>query len=326
MLITKKITTSVDLLTPDAIFDPNIEKVIITLLTKRYVGKCFKSMLITAILKIINLSTIKMVSNRLDGGAFVDVTIEVEGIVYSKGEVLHNCKIIEITDMDITAEHKTAGIKIQKDLTSSLFKLLTVGQVIPIIVGMSRYIIDQSSISIIGIPYSPIPIPYRYYNINSEISLDETEILGKMFDMINEEEKLHEKIKKEKTYEFFRDLTYPYKTNQKFESSEKAGKYSLKPSSLELKNILSLKDKVIVYPSEDNKMLKRVFITEKKSLDNLTEHESIIDSSLYMAVADIATRYLQYLLMIRGFIETYPTVESNQKMILYWKTCKMLKS
>ena len=144
--------------------------------------------------------------------------------------------------------------------------------------------------------------------------------------MINEEEKLHEKIKKEKTYEFFRDLTYPYKTNQKFDSSDKADKYVLKTTPLELKNILSLKDKVIVYPSEDNKILKRVFITEKKSLDKIAENETIIDSSMYMALADIATKYLQYLLMIRGFIETYPTVESNQKMILYWKTCKMLKS
>jgi hypothetical protein len=326
MIITKKITTSVDLLSPDAIFDPNIEKVILELLTKRYVGKCYKSMLIISILKIINRSTIKMASNRLDGGAFVDVTIELEGIVYSKGEILHNCKIIEITDMDITAEHKTAGIKIQKDATSSLFKLLTVGQVIPIIVGMSRYIIDQNSISIIGVPYSPIPVPYRYYNITSEISLEETELIGKIFEMIHEEEKLHDKFKKDKTYEFFRDLTYPYKTNQKFDSSEKASKYALHTLSLDLKNLLQLKDKVLVYPSEDNKILKRIFTTEKKSLDKISDEETIIDSSLYIALADIATKYLQYLIMLRGFVETYPTVESNQKMILYWKTCKMLKS
>jgi hypothetical protein len=328
MIINKVLETTIDLLDPNDIYASNIDNLLMKKLDIRYKNKCYQSILILEIMKIIRRSTIKMVDNRLDGGAYIDVQFEVKGIIFIQGEILHGCKIIEIHSNATIAEHEYAGIKLQKeinlklqkDIGDAIFKILQVGQKIPVIVQKIRYMPNQSSISMIAIPYLPTISTEVYYEINQGLNPSQTEQIGYILDCIKTEEELHKTVNT-KAYDFFKDILYPYKTNQKYEQSKKVSSLKLIPVSLELKNMLEIDHGIITYPSEDNKINKRLFWSKNLDVDILKD-QLVITSSVYPVLADICNKYLLYLQALRGFVETYPTTENMQELLVYWKLCK----
>jgi len=322
MHITKVLETSVDLFDPVDIYTPDIEAVLRRELEKRYKNRCYQSILILEISKLIRYSTVNMVDNRLDGAAYVDVQFEISGVIFVQGEILHNCKIIEIHTNAITAEHQYAGIKLQKDTGNVIFKILKTNQKIPVIVQKVRYMPNQKTVSMIATPYIPQIQDEVYYNITAPLNPKETEQLNYIMNEIKSEEELHKKILKEKSYDFFKDILYPYKVNQKYEQSKKAMTYKLKPVPLELKSMLEINSGIICYPSEDNKYNKRLFWNSSGDVSNIDSKALIVDSDLYAVLAEISNKYLLYMQALRGFVETYPTAESVQELLIYWKLCK----
>lgn len=320
MLITKILTTSVDLLDPNDMYNADLDNVILRKLKDRYIKKCYQSMYILDITRLIRRSLARITDVRLDAGASVDVQFEVSGVILNQGEVLHGCVVLEIRDDIITAEHEYAGIKLQKDPTGQIIRILQVGQKIPVVVHNVRYTVNESKISVLGSPYAPyVPDAFTYFNITESVNPDESEMLDVMLSKIQAEEDLHKQLQTDaKQYEFFKDKLYPYKIRQKAELHKSLEAF--KPVSLELKSMLEIDNGIVVYPHIDERINKRFFIS-----DTLPPNAVVINISAYGVFMDILTKYYLYLQALRGFIETYPTPKEAQELMSYWSMCKKLQ-
>jgi hypothetical protein len=322
MIIKKIQETSIDLMTPQEIFHHDIDTLLMQKLSSRYRGRCFQSIYILSIVRIIRRSSIRMTITRLDGSASVDVQYEVEGLVLNPGDVLHGCKIIEIHNNAITAEHKYVGIKLQNSVTNKISQILQVGQTIPVVVQKVRYIPHQKNISMIATPYIPTTNEDPIYRIKSALTPPEVEKLGMFVDQIDDELKLHDGIKDERKYIFFHDLMYPYKNNIKYERTQIAEFMGMKPIALNLKSLIGIKSGVVSMPSEDHLSNQRIFWSNSTKVPSELQ---LIDIDMYPVAASYFNRYLSYLQTLRGFVETY-TADNIKQMVTYWRICKAAKS
>ncbi len=324
MIITKILMTSIDLLDPNDIFQADLDALILRKLNERYSKKCYQSILILNVERILKRSTAKITDNRLDAGASVDVQFEVKGVVLASGEILHGCVVSEIRDDIITAEHEYAGIKLKADPSGQMIKILQLGQKIPVVVHNVRYTINEHHISVLGAPYAPSPDNVIIYNNidNAEgLSAEETSKLEYMMQIIEKEEEQHKSHADQKQYQFFKDILYSYKTKQKPELNKALA--SFKPVKLELKELLELKSGCIVYPNTDERINKRLFISNTiMQPDNVN---IVINNSLYNILMDVLTKYLYYMQALRGFMEVYPTTDDAKKVMSYWTLCRKLQ-
>jgi DNA-directed RNA polymerase subunit E'/Rpb7 len=338
MLITKVLETSVDLIDPNSeIYAPDLESIILNILKNRYVGKCYNSILIVEIKKIIKKSLRKFVDNRLDGGASVDVCFEVEGHVFSTGEILHGCSIVETLNNAITAENKYAGIKLQKNqhnetTSNKILQSLSQKQIIPIIIQNVRYNLNKPKVSIIGSPYTPVYNKFVMINIVEGLNPAQFEKISYLLNQIKIEEELHLQYTKgteDKRYTLFKSIMYPFKSLQKIDQSKEFTNWKMKPISFDLNNkkdednftkeILEISSGTIVYPDEDHKLNRRMFYSPDEIKSNF--HLSV-DANLYSVLSDILYKFLLYMIGLRGFLETYQTLEQANQLSTYLKICK----
>lgn len=319
MIITKILETSVDLFEPDDIYALDVKKLLLQKLNERYSNKCFSSILITKVIDIIRYSDRIMVDNRLDGGAYVNVQFKVEGIILTKGEVLQGCKIVNIASFGVIVNHSHAVGIMTQDPQKKAISLIKKDQIIPIIVDDVRYNIGKSQITITCKPYTPQPFPEVLYNITEILSPEDTEKIDTILAELGEEEKRHETVKSEKSYEFFKNLIYPYKTVRKFNLSPIGSTF--KSVSLVLKDILEIRDGCIT--SSD--ITTNDFLVHSKKTYNNSINLQVINSPLYPALSSIIQQRITYLRMLRGFAEQYDTTAKNQEMLAYWKVCMSLK-
>ena len=322
MHITKVLETTVDIDDPNELFTYDYEQIIKNKLTDRYANKCYQSVLITGINKIIRRSSIKMTDNRIDGGAYVDVQFEISGIIFAQGELLAGCRVIEIHPNAIIAVHPHATIKLQKDSNNTVTKILKIGQTLPVIVQKVRYTPNNKTISMIASPYIPKAEELIIYQIIDKIDPSEMELLHGIFEQISIEEKLHQGIKSQKNYEFFKDLLYPFKTKHKFEKHPLYEEYKLSSVEFSMDKILDIDKGIIVYPVEDHRMNKRFFHSNAE-INN--KKLPIVKSKLYTAVSDVLIKYIIYMQGVRNLTETYNTLADFQQLETYWRICKSMQ-
>lgn len=317
MIITKVLETSVDLFSDDDIYTIDLPAMLKKKLNERYANKCFSSTLILEVIDIIRYSDVTMVDNRLDGGAYVDVEFRVRGIVYTKGEVLQGCTAVNVSSNGIIITHEHAVGMMTNDPTKKVFSIVKKDQLIPVVVTDSRYNVGKSQITITCKPYTPQAFSEVLYNINGGLSDKEKENIDLLIADLKSEEALHNKIKDSKSYEFFKNLIYPYKTTKKFNLSPIGSSFEASDVSA----CKDLRDGCITNP--DASLVKFVAVSKKK----ITSHSDIVtvESSLYPALSDIINQRYNYLTTLRGFVETYDTAEKNQVMMAYWKVCMSLK-
>jgi hypothetical protein len=324
MTIVKKVfTTSLDFFKPSEIYSPDIQSIIMAKLVERYVNKCYQSMLITKIVRIIKYLELHLVSTRLDGAAYSDVQFEAEGIILIKGEIIHGCKVVDIsTSSSILFEHKYVGGIVQPDPKKQVSKIIKKDQIIPVVVQSTRYNPNQSQITVRGTLYVPVVEQNTFYNITEVLSPGETEKLSILQDELNDELKLHSDMYESKNYEFFKELLYPYKTTQKFTMSSTGKKFAVLDPTLE--NLLQIHSGCIVSPYEAYKDAKLPFYYSKDDMPYV-ENMTIINSTMYAAMLDIIEKRLLYLRNLRGFAEHYNTPEKNEGMMTYWRICHNVK-
>lgn len=323
MFIIKTLQTTITLYGND-IYTADLTGTLIRELTKRYKNVCYQSMLILSIIRIKETPSVIMNTNTLDGSAYADVQFEVYGVVYSAGEILHNCRVLEFNQSSIIMEHEHAGILLQKhsDIDGVIFKILKANQRIPVIVHNASYAPGKNSISMIAYPYAPSVDTVVYWNIKSGLTPEQTDKLSIILTNIEEEEKNHKAIATVPSYAFFRDLLYPYKINQKFDQSAKASALKLKPVQLNLKSLLEINAGCVTYPPEDNRMNKRLFLSTDFKADLILDTDIYIDSDAYTAISEICKKYLMHLQALRGFMETYPTEKAASELVTYFNLCK----
>ena len=328
MLIKKNLETSLDLIDPNEIYRIDLDDLIKKKLTTRYVGRCYQSCYVTEVTKIIRRSSVRLIDNRIDGGATLDVLFEVQGIILVKGELLHGCKIAEIQQQTITAEHKYAAIKLQKGQSGSIFGILKVGQIIPVVVSKVRYSPNADTMSVIGTPFYPSVVKDIYCEITDELTIEQSEQITSILDQITDEEEKHKSIAGEKSYEFFRDLMYSWKTAQKFEVSPlfTSGKFKIVDQTME--KFMSIDKGIVVKPAMDSLKNKRFFhsldVDAVKKIINQDTNSTFIQAGMFVFVSDLLNRYLLYLQGLRGFVETYD-LNLMKSMVTYWSVCQKMR-
>ncbi len=321
MIITKVLETTVDLFTPEEIYAVDITKLLLTKLSERYVGKCFSSILINEVKEIVRYSDRILVDDRLDGSAYVDVQFIVEGMILTKGEVLQGCKVVNTASFGVIIQHPQVIGLMTQDPEKKAINVVKKDQTVPVIVDDVRYNIGKSQITITCKPYTPQPFPDVYYNITEILSLEDTEKLDALLGELETEEKKHAALKggaSAKSYEFFSNLLYPYKTIRKPELSNIGANFT--PVVRELKEILKIRDGCITNVDLNTKDFI-VHSNKKMDLKDL----NIINSPLYPAISSIIYARIQFLKTLREFAEYYDTPEKNQQMMVYWKVCMSLK-
>lgn len=316
MIEDKIIETSIDLFEPNEIYTTNLRDLLLEKLTKRYKNICFSSMLITEIVEIIRYSERYMVDNRLDGGCYVNVQFKARGVVLHKGSVLHGCKVIKITNSNVIVDHKYATGMMVADAKKRVFGLISKDQIVPVVITNVRYNVGKPQISIICTPFTPTTIRQIYYNVNQAMTPEDTDKIDSLLEEYNKELELHKKMETSKSYQFFKDLIYPYKTKQKFTVGVIGSKFT--PIKLDIKSILSIKNGYITLPEVSDD----IYYSKEKIP---SESIYIIDSPYYSALSELMLMKLNHLTMLRGFAEQYDTAEKVKEMLAYWKMCTTLK-
>lgn len=318
MLITKVLETAVDLFSPEDIYALDLPKLLLSKLNERYANKCYSSILIFKVIEIIRYSDRIMVDNRLDGAAYVNVQFKVEGVILTKGEVLQGCKIVNTTSFGVIIQHSYAVGIMTQDPQKKAIAVLKKDQIVPVIVDDVRYNIGKPQITITCKPYTPQSFPEIFYNINEILSPEDTEKIDLLLTELSDEKKLHTVLKSNKSYEFFKNLIYPYKTIRKFQMSPVGSNFST--VVLELKEILKIRDGCITNVDLN---VDDFVVHSKKTINS--QDLQIINGPLYPALSSILHHKIQFLRMLREFAEQYDTPEKNQQLMAYWKVCMSLK-
>lgn len=328
MIVKKIIETSIDLLLPSEIYSTNIDALIMEKLKKRYLNICYQSILITKIVEVIQRSAVRIVNNRLDAGAFVDVRFKAEGIIYLEKEIINGCKVSEIRGKNIILEHKYATIMIQDTNNKNIYQTLNINQIVPIMVGKCKYSISQKNMTITGALYTPQLRPNIVFIINNGMEPYELQKFKIVLQEIEEKEKQLDLLKDRKLFEYFQNLLYPFKVNQKYEQSDKAKKYQLQPIGITVEDLSELQSGVIVFPCEDHFKHRRIFYTKKmQDLDQLGD--LVINNGLYYILTQYLSKYINYIDALTEFLLIYDSdkgpTDAYKALKTYWGLCENLK-
>lgn len=306
MIVKKIIETFLDINEPNEIFSTDRNQMIIDKLTEKFVGICYNSCLILKINKIIRRSYIYM-KDTLDGDAYTNVMFEVDCVIYIKDEIINGCKIIKKEPNGIIhAKSKYAGIQLNIQPSMSILKEK---DIVPVIVKLVRYNINQSAISVLAMPFMPIMNPIQYYNINGTLSKSQSDNLKLLMDQVKEDENKIKKLNSndKKIYKFFNDLLH-YKNK---ESTPKS-------NSMNIMDILNLKTGIVfqnMLTYDDS----NINYMEKK------EDSKAVDESPFIIFSTLLINYLSHLQTLNNFLDYYPTFTDVQKNKNTWKFYSMFK-
>jgi hypothetical protein len=316
MIINKIIETRLNIDDINSIYCNNYNKMLMEELEKKYVNRCFRSIYVLKILRIIRHSTLNCKNKELDGGIYIDVLCEVSGLIYEKNEVIHNCEIIQINDNNIIhAKAKNVSLQIKNNKRLNIFKE---GQFIPVIVMMKRYNLFINEISVSAIPLQPIEKKILFYEIDNKTDLDDLCISE-----LNEVKQLEENIlnfKKEnkKIYEFFVDLLYPFKNiikYNKFIYTKEINNENLK----NLENVIIFRPEVLL---DDNK----IYICNKEDIHKIEIDGVQVKLSNNDSKANIIIEYKKNLLQLLSFFENYNTLAKIKEHKIIWQMYNMFKN
>lgn len=203
MLTKKIIQLRLDINDINLIYSPNYDDSLIQLLNSEdtYINKCYKSMLIKKITRIINKGTLNCKNNCLDGSVYIDVICEVEGIIYEKGEVIHNCLVTKVDNNKAYCINDELICMLNLDTKNYS---VSEGDLVPVQVIETSYNLYAPKITAICEPPNnnmcPIPV-YVCNGEDSDIKYND-DLDKKIKDIITNI------IKKEKTdeYKFFKNI------------------------------------------------------------------------------------------------------------------------
>lgn len=331
MIITKVLNARIDLIEPSEIYAVDLDKVILKHLNTRYVGRCYMSMLIISVDKIIKVNdddlVLKCKDYLNDGSMSVDVKFVVSGVVYARGEIIHGCRIAEINGKNITAQSQYATILLKKNPGGDTPNVLQTGMIIPVIADKIGYTPAKKVISIVGYPFIPLISKNVYFEVGKLLEDEEVKKLKIAYNEIVKEEEIHKELVKSKSYKLFNIILYPYKKDVDFLQNKIAKDLNFQPMDIDLNKLIEIKKGIIITPNEDNKLNRRCFYSGKSDRELLDLHPTVIciKQDLYTIISRIFTGYILHMRTLRGFIETYNTPESFKPMEAYFNMCKVMQ-
>jgi hypothetical protein len=309
MKITKLIETRLDIKDMSNIFNANYDNNLLNELKKRFVKRCYKSIYILDITKIIKRSKLKCKNKVLDGSLYIDILFEVDGLIYEKEEVIHNCKIIQINNNIMHAKSEFTSLQIKNISGLNIFKE---SEEIPVIVNMVRYNIFIDEISVSAIPFIPFEkVPTVYKITNTALDLENIKEIEAKIKKLEIELKTHAKNSKP-VFTFFRNLIYPFKKEKK--------NYGLK-KSINIDSFKSLSEDDLLYRPDlyldDDSIFVVNGVSELKDIAvlNINNNELLIK---------MFNDYYKSLSTLIGFLKNYDSDKIKSKSYL-WKSYEFLK-
>lgn len=325
MIIQKIMEFKLDLLNSNDIYSQNLDNTIKRILAEKFVGRCFNSCYILKINKILKSSEIYM-SDDLNGSARCDVCFEVDALVYLKGEIVTGCTIRKIESGGQTyAETEKISLQFKQDPALSIYKE---GHIIPAVIDKVRYPVGKDKISALALPFCPIFPPTIIYKIIAPLSNNESETLclNKLFDKIaNEEAKIKAFSKIEiKSYDFFKNLIYPFKKVQSLEKST-TGKYkSMNFKDLDFTIFKTATEGYICRPVELEKFLPSVYYSKTLGKDDANSINISLNTMFEIALIMLQD-YIQSLILLRELVGYYPDFKTINQYADIWKMYNHLK-
>ena len=285
------------------IFVKKFDDKLIELLSEKYLNRCFMSAYIIKINKIINRSLLELNQNDLDCSFNISVQFEAECLIFNQNEIILDMEIQEIVNNNIITKKDNILALIKNNQDLSNFKK---GDKIPITVAKVKYSLGSDKISINSYPFIPIISNVKYYKLgkldNSEIDLLNEEILNTIY----EEEKIKLNILKNKnnTWNYFKELIYPYKKNIDFKNIKN------KVDLLELINNLDKYEDQIIEINDKYNISDRTIILHQEN-----EVNQYIKSNMYLTIYDILKKYYLNLKLLNDLSNIYNTeklIKENQ--------------
>lgn len=275
------------------IFTKNLNEKLIELISEKYYNKCYMNSYITKINKIINRSLLESNQNDLDCSFNISIQFEAECIIYNKNEVILDMEIQEKVNNNIILKKDNilALIKNNSDLID--FKK---GSKLPILVGKVKYALGSDKISINSYPFVPIFNDTIYYKID-KLSKEELELLNDnilKYINIEEENKLNILKSKQNTWNYFKELIYPYKNITKISEDTIDLLKFIKNIDSYNNSIISLNDKYDL----SNRLLS---IHKENNVTNYIKNNS------YLILFELYKKYYLYLKLINDLSITYNT-------------------
>ena len=208
MLIEKQLQTSILLSTPDEYYSPDINAVLMDKIKQRFEGVCQKSILILKVVEIIEKAYTVFSKRRQDGSAMCDVRFLVQGIVLAQGNIVHNAIVKNIDKKgNIIARNKYVAVYLKKSMS---LQTIRKGQIMPVRIGLIKYTIGQTQMSINAFPFIP---RYRKAVIYKTNNYQNSGIIKILMKELTDEMKRHEGLDTD-VYEFFIKLMNPYKSKK----------------------------------------------------------------------------------------------------------------
>lgn len=314
MKIEKILEARLDITDTNHMFSQNYDKIFLDMLKQKYNRKCYKSILITDVIKIIKRSNIYCKSKVLDGSMYVDIQFLVSGIIYEQEEIIHKCKIIQIHSNGIMhAKSEYAAIQISNIEGMNIFKE---NEEIPIIVKRVKYNLFENEITILAFPLIPLKKKIVLYKANTElndINKQSSELLEEITTLLKDIDKYKKSYKE--SYEFFTTLLYPFKNN-----------ITLKADKIKIGSDLFKKlNNNIVTNSYSYLLDDFVYILNEKTKESLFENIPIIEIPFDELVIRILSDYKKNIITVKEFIETYDSKEKIKASSHIWSVFKMLK-
>lgn len=210
VFIERQFTTQIDEKDPNILYSADMPATLKTILTKMYVGKCFKRCYVTEILEISEYSPPVLEAMRNGGSARIAIQFRVRGLIYDRFEVIPDAKIVEITEsgkMVLRSRH--AAIMIAADPRLQQYR---VGMTVPVRVVDSRYIAYRDTISVSGIPFIPLHLlqPEQADEFEVQLTAEDTQTVEPMLARVVDARKRFEENAAAKNW---RDLLDPIKDN-----------------------------------------------------------------------------------------------------------------
>jgi DNA-directed RNA polymerase subunit E'/Rpb7 len=316
MKVIKFLETRVDITNINDMFCSDYNLMIINLLKKKFNNRCYKSVYILDILDIINRSSLNCKAKALDGFVYIDVQFKALCLLYEKGEIIHDCKIVQILSKNIIlAKSAYCSIQIKNSTKVDIFKE---NDEIPIIVNTVRYNLFDTEVAISATPLIPIFRDPIVYVIDSNKNKEhEAESLYKENkDEINNLEKDISKFDK-KAIKFFTDIMYPFK---KYKS------YKKNVDVLTLKDLDKIAEGDILYIG-DRYLNEDIYYRGSKSFDisslDLQDPLEIL-IPLHEMQNKLIFEYKKDLTTLLEFLQEY-SIEKIKKNSILWQIYNSLK-
>lgn len=205
-------------LTAEQSYSPDINALLLSLLTQRHVGKCLGRALIKSVDGIVQRSSLMQTQSYMDGTSFVDIKYILSGIYYEEGDLLGDVE----PQKDIGSGNLVCASRPDVLITCSsdrenLTGVKLEGLIIPVEITRVVAKADTSKIQLTVKPFEPLSrtIVYRLKDVleNTDLFKD-LEVVSKLVGQVTIELEALDKPTRV-LYEEFKTMLWPVKTTWK---------------------------------------------------------------------------------------------------------------